>query len=125
MGPLSEHVILGCDLQAPGEARRVVRRLCQAAGLPEDATDTAVLLTSEVVTNAVTHGRSDARLCVEATPTVVRVEVDDDNSRLPSVLADDPDALDGRGVAVLDRCASSWGATPRAVGKTVWFEIAA
>jgi len=53
----------------------------------------------------------------------VRVEVSDDDSRLP-VLADvDPDALGGRGLALIDVLATAWGVREEDVGKTVWVEL--
>ncbi len=43
-------------------ARTFVRDCCQAAGTDGDTRETAVLLASGRVTNAFTHGRSEARL---------------------------------------------------------------
>ena len=104
-------------------ARRFVRDCCVAAHSPDDLCDDAVLLASEVVTNAFTHGRSEARLGVDARPGRVHVEVSDDNSRHPQVQTDDRDALDGRGMRILDRLARRWGVRDDAFGKTVWFDL--
>ena len=84
-----------------------------------------MLLTSEVVTNAFTHGRSEARVSVRATAALVRVEVGDDNSRHPQPQAADADALDGRGVTILQTLAARWGVRDDPYGKTVWFEVRA
>ncbi len=54
-------------------ARALVAERCAAARLDADVTDTAVLLTSEVVTNAIVHGRSSARLTVALEPGGVLV----------------------------------------------------
>jgi len=75
------------------------------------------------VTNAFLHGRSQARLMVEATSRMVRVEVSDDNSRHPVLTTSDPDALDGRGLAMIDMLATAWGVRDEEVGKTVWVEL--
>jgi len=104
-------------------ARAFVERCCEAAGTGAGTTDTAVLLASEVVTNAFLHGRSQTRLTVTADPLRVRVEVGDDNTRRPTVAAHDDAALDGRGMAMVDLLATSWGVRGEALGKTVWFTV--
>lgn len=115
---------LPCDATAAGAARRLVVAECRSAGLDRVATEVAELLVSEVVTNAVIHGRSDVRLTVRAWPCRVRVEVGDDNSRRPVRVRADEAALDGRGLAIIDLLASSWGVDDREIGKAVWFEVA-
>jgi len=75
------------------------------------------------VTNAFTHGRSEARLSVTIGLERICVEVGDDNSRHPRRAAQDPDALDGRGLTILDMLAAGWGVRDDAYGKIVWFEI--
>jgi len=81
-----------------------------------------VLLTSETVTNAVVHGRSEVRVTIDASPERMRVEVEDDDVRHPVRRPDDVDSLGGRGVALLDAFASSWGVDSIGNGKVVWFE---
>jgi anti-sigma regulatory factor (Ser/Thr protein kinase) len=106
-------------------ARQLTAELCAEAGVSRELRDSAVLLTSELVTNAITHGRSDARLRVVVHADCVRVEVTDDNSRHPVVRSQDADALDGRGLQMLEFVASAWGVRDEAYGKTVWFEVRA
>jgi anti-sigma regulatory factor (Ser/Thr protein kinase) len=87
-----------------------------------------MLLLSELVTNAVLHGRSE--VCVEVDGAagvdggVVRISVLDENSRHPVQVAQDPDALDGRGLALVQAVADRWGVEQRPMGKAVWFELA-
>ena len=123
--PLRVETTLPCDGSAPGSARRLVLDGCRSAGLRGDALDSAELLVSEVVTNAVIHGRSDVRLRLLVSACSVRVEVADDNSRHPAAQPREDDALDGRGLTIVDMVASAWGVVDDGVGKTVWFEIAA
>jgi anti-sigma regulatory factor (Ser/Thr protein kinase) len=111
------------DPAAVREARGFVRRHLDAYALDADTIDTVVLLTSETVTNALTHGRSEARLTIAVTRARVLVEVGDDNSRHPQRAQPDADALDGRGLAILELLATRWGVRDDAYGKTVWFEI--
>jgi anti-sigma regulatory factor (Ser/Thr protein kinase) len=118
-----EATTVPADARAVLHARRFTGRLCARAGIDGDLRDSAVLLTSEVVTNAVIHGRSEARLRVVVDADHVRVEVGDDNSRHPVVQPPDEDALDGRGLHLLDIVATDWGIRDDQIGKTVWFEI--
>lgn len=82
-----------------------------------------MLLTSETVTNAVLHGRSQPLLTVEVQGADVRISVGDDNSRAPVIQRDvDHGALNGRGIQLLDSCAKDWGVQPDGHGgKVVWF----
>ncbi len=93
---------LAPDPAAVRLARRFVAAACTGARTCEAVRDTAVLLASEVVTNAFTDGRSEARLTVTAVPGLVRVEVADDNSRHPQPVEQDADALDGRGMNIVE-----------------------
>lgn len=116
-------LVLPWDLSAVAQARVFVQAVCRAVGVADDAGELAVLLTSETVTNAFIHGRSSARLSVRAAGSRVRVEVSDDNSRHPQPVEPDDQALDGRGLAILDMLAAGWGVHDEPVGKTVWFEV--
>ncbi|WP_432498083.1 ATP-binding protein [Kineococcus auxinigenes] len=105
-------------------ARHVVADWCIQQGLVGDVVDTLLLLTAEVVTNAVIHGRSDVVLRVGRHGSRVRVGVGDENTRLPLRRESDPDALDGRGMALLEALADSHGVEVQPLGKVVWFEVA-
>ena len=116
-------LVLAPDPRAVSDARRFVRACGQEAGLSEEALDVVVLLTSEAVTNAFIHGRSEARLTVTARDVGVRIEVGDDTRRPLQPLQPPPDALGGRGLAILDTLAERWGVEDDANGKIVWFEV--
>jgi anti-sigma regulatory factor (Ser/Thr protein kinase) len=118
-------LVLSHDLGEVGRARSFVRKHCNALGFDDDTCDAAILLTSEAVTNAFIHGRSEARLRVTAAEGRLHVEVADDNSRHPQRLDQDADALDGRGMAIVQQLATRWGVRDDPYGKTVWFEVAA
>lgn len=111
------------DPAAVRQARAFVRSHCRAAGIDAEACENVVLLTSETVTNAFTHGRSEARIAVTIGTRAILVEVGDDNSRHPQRVEQDADALDGRGLAILDILAGSWGVRDDRYGKVVWFEV--
>jgi anti-sigma regulatory factor (Ser/Thr protein kinase) len=118
-------LVLSQDLGEVRRARSFVRQHCNAMGFDAEACDAAILLTSEAVTNAFIHGRSEARIKITAAAGRLYVEVADDNSRHPQRLDQDADALDGRGIAIVQHLASRWGVRDDPYGKTVWFEVAA
>lgn len=102
------------------QGRRFVRKVLLSCALPH-VVDTAVLLASELITNAVLHGRSEVELTVEITGAGVKVSAADMNSRMPVMQSADEHALDGRGIAIVNLLASSWGVTSTDDGKIVWF----
>lgn len=118
-------LVLAQDLAEVRRARAFVRAHCATLGFDDDTCEAAALLTSEAVTNAFIHGRSEARVHITSTASTLRVEVADDNSRHPQRLEPDSDALDGRGMAIVAALASKWGVRDDPYGKTVWFEVAA
>jgi anti-sigma regulatory factor (Ser/Thr protein kinase) len=103
-------------------ARRFVVSVLDAWGLEiEDLP----LLVSELATNAVLHARSDFEVTVIRSNRRIRVEVFDQNTRLPTFAAAPPDAYSGRGLMILRGLASAWGVESHSdIGKTIWFEVA-
>lgn len=95
------------------------------AGVPEELRQTAALLTSELVTNAVLHTATDVTVTAEVAPDAVRVEVADGSTELPTVKDYGADAATGRGLTVLDSLADQWGTRIDDLGKVVWFELGA
>ncbi|NHC13342.1 SpoIIE family protein phosphatase [Motilibacter deserti] len=96
-----------------------------------EAVDAVVLLTDELVTNAVVHAHSPLLLELSATADHVRVAVTDESPRLPAPRGqsqDSADALDavsegGRGLRLVELLASRWGVDRLPVGKRIWFEV--
>lgn len=86
--------------------------------------DVAVLLASEVVTNAVRHARTPYRLSVEFVPPELMIAVVDGSDQLPEPGPAGPDAEDGRGLFLLDQLAQRWGArVQESGGKILWFTL--
>jgi anti-sigma regulatory factor (Ser/Thr protein kinase) len=110
--------------RAPALARRAVREFL-AAAQRSDRTDTAELLASELVTNAVIHGRGPVTMRMEYDATGLAVTVQDEEPSLPVVPPDDPMALHGRGLHLIAALASAWGVEPDrdGPGKGVWFRL--
>lgn len=110
---------------APRRAREMVRHLL--AGQPDDVVEIAVLLTSELVANAVTHTRDRSPVQVSASTSrgTLRVCVGDQDRVLPVLKHPSPDGDSGRGIEIVDHLATAWGVECRASedGKSVWFEL--
>jgi two-component sensor histidine kinase len=111
------------ELASARQARRLVDDALRASHTPPDL---AVLLVSELATNAVMHARTDFIVRVEvrgAGRHHVRVEVEDENEREPAIASVPLEATSGRGLQVVAALADSWGVERRPRGKVVWFEL--
>jgi len=135
-------VRLASRLSAVAAARTEVEAAIGAWRVAVDP-DVAILLTSELVTNAVTHatarGRRNARtarrgfaaeavlLVITADDAGLRVDVHDGSGELP-VLADcpaDADAETGRGLLLVTTLSAEWGFHRTPGGKAVYFTLQA
>ena len=104
-----------------GRARQWVHSWCRGRHLdPHDET-AVVLVGSELVTNAVEHAHSELTIHLEADASSVTVVVADGHAKPPVPLPVDTEALEGRGLLIVDGLASAWGVAQRdGGGKTVW-----
>jgi anti-sigma regulatory factor (Ser/Thr protein kinase) len=108
---------------APSNARRIVRRRCKELHVP-DVTDTAVLLTSELVTNAVRYAPGPLQLGVSCTEGCLVVSVQDANPEPPRPRRAQARELGGRGLALVGALADHWGVRQMPNdGKAVWFAL--
>ncbi len=117
------HTTLPAEPVSARQARRFVTQALRKIGLPE-LTGTAVILVSELVTNAVLHANSEVTLSVGRTNGGLRMEVGDRSSLAPSVRRYSAEATTGRGLVLVESLADAWGSDIRPGGKTVWFELA-
>jgi len=112
------------SVQAPSVAREAVR---QAAGsrYAADVRDAAELLTSEIVTNAVTHGSGMVTVVIECEDGALAVAVGDDAPSLPVVRPEETLDVGGRGMQLVQILAGEWSVQRRADGdgKVVWFRL--
>ena len=121
---MSIHTLaLAHTAEASREARTSVAHLLDGQ-CSSSVIETAALLTSELVTNAVLHAAPPVHLRAEITATGVRVEMrDSSNGTLPAPKRALPTAHNGRGLAIIEALASRWGAEYTDAGKVVWFEL--
>ncbi|WP_018252626.1 SpoIIE family protein phosphatase [Salinispora mooreana] len=124
-------VRLPADPRTPAAARALVRSLLAEADLAE-LTNEALLLTTELSTNAVEHARTELDLEVVADRRGLTVTVSD-FARGPveeltvGVRNESSDIADiaerGRGLLLVDHFASRWGTTYLPAGKGIWFRL--
>lgn len=106
-------------------ARHRVGEQARQWGFSDEA-DTAELLVTEVMANAVEHSEEPIGVQLTAEDGSLRVAVEDHGSRapLPPVRLAEPDEESGRGLFLLQSLAHEWGADETATGKVVWWELA-
>ncbi|MGH3331828.1 MAG: SpoIIE family protein phosphatase [Nocardioidaceae bacterium] len=102
------------------EARRVVAEHLRAHRLPVDVVEDAVLVTSELVTNAMLHGAAPVDLRVHADHSRVLLEVQDRGSFQPRRVRPTPDDEHGRGLQIVAALSQRWGTRVTPDGKSVW-----
>jgi hypothetical protein len=119
-GSGGELVVSGVvDLAAPYQPRSYVPRCLRDLG-PQ--AQTAQLLISELMTNAVLHARTEAALRVRR-GAGYPFEVED-HCGAPLTGVAEPGAEGGFGLRIVAALASAWGAVTTDSGKVVWFELA-
>jgi anti-sigma regulatory factor (Ser/Thr protein kinase) len=123
--PCAWQVTMPAAERSPGLARRVARDALTSWQLTH-LTDTAVLLISELVTNAVLHARTGGpglALYLENHGAWLRIEVHDGDVREPEPRL--PGTLDesGFGYVIVAALADKWGVRETAAGKAVWAEL--
>ena len=130
MTPTHPAELHGCRVQlttepaAAAEARRRVRAAIRSWRLPVDP-EIAVLLTSELVTNAIRHAAGPAvTLAVSGSRGRLRVDVHDTSPCLPTVADVPADAETGRGLLLVATLADEWGFCRTTAGKAVYFTLA-
>jgi anti-sigma regulatory factor (Ser/Thr protein kinase) len=109
-------------------ARAFVSRTLSGHQISTD-NDTATLLTSEIVTNAIAHTKSGVdggtvTIVVIGIPHGVLVEVIDEGSAATPVVKGDLYAADGHGLFLVQHLAAQWGYLRNPAGTTVWFHLA-
>jgi anti-sigma regulatory factor (Ser/Thr protein kinase) len=105
-----------------GGARRFAGSALSEWGL---SSPDAVLLVSELATNAVIHAGSSFEVVLSADGCRLRVEVSDDDGCVPAPPEPSLDAQGGRGLHIVGELADAWGVEAhQGDGKTVWFEVA-
>jgi anti-sigma regulatory factor (Ser/Thr protein kinase) len=110
------------DTCALAGARRAVSRQIEHWGVLVDV-GAVRLLVSELLANAILHGRPPIELSVALRPGAVRVTVADGSTDPLAPAGPSATGDSGRGLLLLDRLADRWGTESLPEGKLVWFEV--
>jgi len=108
---------------AAAEARSQVRAAIHAWDVPADP-DIAVVLTSELVTNALQHEVGETiTLTITCVCDQLRVDVHDSSDCMPALKDAPVDAESGRGLMLVASLSAEWGFYPTTLGKAVYFTL--
>lgn len=115
---------------APGAARGYAAEVLRSWALGPALADDVRLVVTEIVSNAVRHGRlGDIDLHMDLHGDVLRVSVEDRTpyEPLPPATAPNPEAESGRGLFLIQLITERWGHGPAAGdpvhGTEVWAEL--
>ena len=109
---------------AAAEARSQVRVSIRDWKVPVDP-DIAILLTSDLVTNAITHGDGETlTLAIRCSRAHLRIDVYDKSRALPLGMDEPADADAGRGLALVAVLSTEWGSFRTPAGKAMYFTLA-
>ncbi|RPE44788.1 histidine kinase-like protein [Streptomyces sp. Ag109_O5-1] len=111
---------------SPAQARRLVRARLTGWSVCADTCDTAELVISELVTNAIVHTASSRVVCeLHDHDDTVRIAVHDEGCSPdePHPSPQRPEEEHGRGLLLVDALCQAWGAQEHGPGLLVWAEL--
>ena len=122
MGELAVRLGVPRGPQAPTAARHAVLDVLHRWNLQDQAwLDSAAVVISELVTNAVMHGTGHITVAVQMHEAIVTLSVADASPALPHHR--DPDLTGGRGLPLIEALSTRWGVLHDQNGKRVWAEL--
>ncbi|MFJ7333899.1 ATP-binding protein [Streptomyces sp. NPDC101110] len=112
---------------SPAQARRLTRARLTGWSVCEDTCDSAALVVSELVTNAIVHTASTHIVCeLHDGDDLVRIAVRDEGcapGQPHAASRTQPEEEHGRGLLLVDALCRSWGAQEDGPGLLVWAEL--
>ncbi len=111
---------------SPAQARRLTRARLTGWSVCEDTCDTAALVISELVTNAIVHTASDIVVCeLHDGEDLVRIAVRDEGCAPgePHPSPQRPEEEHGRGLLLVEALCHAWGAQEHGPGLLVWADL--
>jgi GAF domain-containing protein/anti-sigma regulatory factor (Ser/Thr protein kinase) len=122
--PLRESWTVWRVPEAVRHARRFTRRTLRTWGVSPDTLDTALLVVSELVTNALVHTDGQVRLDLSLVNHRLRLAVADASPRSPvKPTSIGWEATGGRGILLVEAVSAAWGTVPVSGGKQVWADL--
>ncbi|MEU2928191.1 SpoIIE family protein phosphatase [Streptomyces sp. NPDC007251] len=122
--PLRESWTVWRVPEAVRHARRFTRRTLRTWGVSQDTMDAALLVVSELVTNALVHTGGQVRLDLSLVNHRLRLAVADSSPRSPvKPTSIGWEATGGRGILLVEAVSAAWGTVPVSGGKQVWADL--
>ena len=120
MTEIVERIRLPPEPSSAGAARRFVAAALDAG---DEVAELAMLLVSELASNAVLHAHTLFEVAVYVDDGRLRVEVSDGNPNMPSLKTYARESIAGRELHMVAASADRWGFDTQRDGKVVWFEL--
>ena len=114
---------IAADIGAAARARTFAAATLRDWSLPQPLARDVLLITSELVSNAVKYGRAPVELRLRNDRRHLLLEVEDTATAIPRKLRPSPFQEHGRGLQLVARVADRWGTRPTAAGKAVWCSL--
>jgi anti-sigma regulatory factor (Ser/Thr protein kinase) len=109
---------------AAAEARGQVRAAIHSWKVPVDE-DIAILLTSDLVTNAILHGDGETvTLAIRCSRGHLRIDVYDRSLYLPVGVSEPVEEAMGSGLVLVAALSTDWGSFRTPAGKAMFFTLA-
>jgi anti-sigma regulatory factor (Ser/Thr protein kinase) len=115
-------VLLPRERRTAADARDWLRQFLSGR-VPEPLTEDALLVVSELATNALRHGLGDVAVRAAIEDGELQLSVTDSGSELPELQPIDPTRVGGLGLRIVDELSAAWGVAPFPGGKTVWATV--
>jgi anti-sigma regulatory factor (Ser/Thr protein kinase) len=112
--------VLPRETESVADARSWLASFLRDQHVARSRTSDAVLIMSELVTNALRHGLGDIVARTSLTDGMLYLSVTDSGRELPELQPVDPKRVGGVGLHIVDRLSAQWGISPFPGGKTVW-----
>ncbi|MFI8944141.1 ATP-binding protein [Streptomyces syringium] len=119
--PHAFEVAIGPDPVRVSQIRRITAAFLRHWAVPAPLIHDVVVVVSELVTNAIQHGRGTVRLRIRHTGDELRVEVTDDNAAPARMRAAGDEDVCGRGLSLVAALVHEWGVGED--GRTTWATV--
>lgn len=114
---------LPLELTSVARARRFLETTFADWGVTEDLAEQALIVVSELVTNALTHARSGCQVRLAMTESAVRIAVVDHGEGTPDPQPFSSTRSHGRGLHIVGALSTVWGVDRAPEGKMVWADM--
>ncbi len=113
-----------CDFEAQLTEIVAARRFAEGVlGSVHPRLDEALVVVSELASNAIRHAGTGFRLSVDEDQRRVRIAVTDHGPGWPQAVGLDLTRPGGMGLRLVDALTDRWGTSAQDDGKTVWAEL--